>query len=113
MDRGNDCLVSVDCVDFEVTKPRPFIEELNKKWFSYKFHGAGYCYEIAVSIIPGDIVSVKGPYKCGEFNDADIFQMDLIDCLDPFERIEADRGYAALDPTYAKTPDGGYISRTT
>ena len=29
-------------------------------------------------------------------------------CLDPYERVKADSGYGSLDPTYAKTPDGGY-----
>ncbi len=45
-DRGNDCLLSVDCTDFQRSKT-------SKDWFSYKFRRSGLRYEVALSIWGG------------------------------------------------------------
>ena len=67
----------------------------------------GLRYEVAVSIIQGDIVWVNGPFACGLYNDWTIFnQFGLKDALDLNERVEADDGYRGGDPEYCKTPSG-------
>jgi hypothetical protein len=53
----NDCLVSVDCVDFAI--PHAGRGFSTPKW---KFHSA-LRYEICVSILGGDLVWVNGPMK--------------------------------------------------
>ena len=78
----------------------------SKKWFSHKFKCPGLRYEIAVSIKKGDIVWIAGPYICGKWNDLEIFRDGLIYELEENERVEADNGYRALDPEFAKTPSG-------
>lgn len=67
----------------------------------------GVRYEVALSIIRGDIVWVNGPFACGVYNDWDIFnKFGLKDALDPNERVEADDGYRHGDPEFCKTPSG-------
>ena len=78
----------------------------SKKWFSHKFKGPGLRYEVAVSIKKGDIVWIAGPYIWGKWNDLEIFRDGLIYELEENERVEADNGYKALDPEFAKTPKG-------
>lgn len=56
-DSGNDCLVSVDGTDFRIQQPSVF----SKIWYSHKFKGPGLRYEVAVSILTGDIVWLHGP----------------------------------------------------
>ena len=45
-DIGNDCLVSVDGVDFEIEEPYPYEREWSRRWFSPKFKGPGLRYEV-------------------------------------------------------------------
>jgi len=72
----------------------------------------GLRYEVAVSIIQGDIVWVNGPFACGVYNDWTIFnQFGLKDALDLNERVEADDGYRGGDPEYCKTPSGVFHDR--
>ena len=105
-DSADDCLVSVDCTDFEIQEPTAFW----KGWYSHKFKGPGLRYEIAVSLKRGDIVWVNGPYACGMWPDITIFRASLKTFLDPYERVEADDGYSGEDPVTCKTP-GGLSSR--
>jgi hypothetical protein len=106
-DIGNDCLISVDGVDFEILEPHPYEREWSKRWFSPKFKGPGLRYEVGVSILKGDIVWINGPFPCGLWNDYKIFKEGgLKDYLDPMERVEADDGYAAGDPEFVKTRSG-------
>lgn len=63
-------------------------------------------YEVAVSIVGGDIVWVNGPYPCGEWNDLAIFRDGIIHYLDKNERVEADKVCVGEDPFLAKTPKG-------
>jgi hypothetical protein len=65
----------------------------NKASFSHKFNGPGVRYEVAVSILNGDIVWVHGPFLCGKWPDIAIFRHAMIHFLDDGERVEADLGY--------------------
>jgi hypothetical protein len=87
-----------------VQEPFPFHIFYLPVWFSYKFKGAGLRYELALSIIHGDIVWLNGPFPCGACNNLTILQYGgLKDALEEGERVEADDGYAALDPEFVKT----------
>lgn len=94
----NDCLVSVDCVDFEI----PF---LGKTFHSHKFKfSSGLRYEAAVSIAKGDLVWINGPYEPGKWNDVMIFRNALMTELGEGERVEADDGYIGEAPNNVKCP---------
>lgn len=69
------------------------IEKNGKRWFSHKFKKPGVRYEVAVGIASGDIVSIVGPFPCGDYPDIKIFRMVLKHDLDDGERVEADKGY--------------------
>ena len=85
-DTGEDCLVLVDCTDFQIA-------EYGEPFYSYKFCRSGLRYEVALCIKTGDIVWVNGPYAPGEKNDLQIFRDCLMGHLNPNERVEADDGY--------------------
>ena len=109
-DRGDDCLASVDGIDCQFqqilidhpTKPGKKI--INKSLYSHKFHGPGLRYEVAVSLLSSDIVWIKGPFLPGDWNDLQIFRLDLLNQLDPGERIEADNGYIGEAPRFIVCP---------
>lgn len=84
--------MTVDGTDFMICEPAPF----SSKWFSHKFKGPGLRYEVAVSIIGGDIVHTNGPFPCGAWPDIKIFRSQLIDKLAPREMVEADNGYRGI-----------------
>ena len=74
-------------------------------WYIHKNKEPGLRYEIALSILGGDICWTNGPFACGEYNDWTIFNTKgLREQLDPKERVEADDGYRAGDPEICKTP---------
>jgi hypothetical protein len=105
-DDGRTCLTYVDGTDCPIEEPPktdnsplPF----DKKWYSHKFKGAGFRYEIASCIKTGDIVFVNGPFPCGKWPDLKIFRRDLKNVLLPNEKIEADRGYRGDEKV--RTPD--------
>ncbi|KAG7366458.1 hypothetical protein IV203_029128 [Nitzschia inconspicua] len=97
-DQLNDCLVSVDCVDFPI--PHAGRRFHTHKW---KFHSA-LRYEIAVSIIHGECVWINGPYEAGLWNDIMIFRNALLHELEDGERVESDNGLRGVSPQYAKCP---------
>ena len=104
-----DCLVSVDCADFEIREPGPYHRQRSRKWYSHKFRGPGLRYEVAICIATGDIVWINGPFLCGLYSDWVIFRdFGLLDNLDANERVEADDGYAAGDPEFVKTRSGAF-----
>ena len=76
----------------------------SQKWWLHKFNGPGVRYEIALSIRTGLIVWINGPFPCGSYPDAIIFERNLLGMLGRFERVEADKGYSKFDPTHAKNP---------
>lgn len=85
----NQCLVTVDGTDCRIFEPRPF----DRIWYSHKFRGPGLRYEIAVSIAKGRIVWINGPFPCGAWPDAKIFNTGLVELLSEGEMVVADRGY--------------------
>lgn len=97
MDRGNDCLVSVDGTDFRIA-------EHGRKFYSHKFKKSGLRYEVCICILTGDIVWINGPYQCGTWPDISIFRDSLKSFLAPNERVEADDGYIGEAPENVKCP---------
>ncbi|CAJ1932133.1 unnamed protein product [Cylindrotheca closterium] len=83
------CWITVDGTDFMIQQPTPF----SKKWYSHKFKGPGLRYEVAISIMGGNIVHTNGPFPCGSFPDITIFRNHLVDRLQKGEMAEADLGY--------------------
>ena len=81
--------MTVDGTDFQIQEPSPF----ESRWYSHKFKGPGLRYEVAVSILGGDIVHTNGPFPCGTWLDISIFRSMLMDKLLPGEFVEADKGY--------------------
>ena len=99
--------MTVDCTDCRISEPYPYERVWSNRWFSPKFKGAGLRYEIAVSIMRGEIVWVNGPFPCGQYPDIKIFmECGLKDNLDEGERVEADNGYEGADPDFAKSKSG-------
>lgn len=94
----NDCLVSVDCVDFPI--PHAGRKFHTHKW---RFHSA-LRYEIAVGIVSGDLVWINGPYEAGLWNDISIFRNALLHQLEDGERVESDDGLRGVSPQYSKCP---------
>jgi hypothetical protein len=61
-------------------------------------------YEIAVTIITGEIAWINGPFQAGKYSDLHIFREGgLQDTIDLGERDEADDGYRG-DPTTFRVP---------
>lgn len=100
-DRGNDCMISVDCTDCpfqQVLIPdptRPGGKIRNKALYSKKLNGPALRYELGLSILSNDIVWIHGPFPPGDWNDLQIFRHCLIHELEEGERVEADDIYAA------------------
>lgn len=63
-------------------------------------------YEVGVCLRTSDIVWISGPHFPGLYNDLQIFRFDLIDILEPHERVEADDGYKGECPAKCKCPNG-------
>ncbi|GAX24473.1 hypothetical protein FisN_2Hu038 [Fistulifera solaris] len=99
MDKGNDCLISVDGTDF-------LIPEHGRAFYSHKFKKSAFRYEVALCILTGDIVWVNGPYEAGLWPDINIFRNSLRSHLEPGERVEADDGYIGDHPLFVKCPAG-------
>ena len=97
MDKGNDCLMSVDGTDFRIA-------EHGKKFYSFKFKKSALRYEVALCILTGDIVWINGPYEPGVWNDIAIFRDGIMHHLEDGERVEADDGYLGEAPKYVKCP---------
>ena len=98
--------MTVDGTDFRIERQTGKA----KSWFSHKFKGPGLRYEVAVSILGGDIVWVHGPFPCGDWPDIVIFRSAMINYLDNGERVEADDGYIGESPMYVKCPKKDYVS---
>ena len=111
-DKGNDCLLAVDGITTPIVEPRPFIPSFSRVWYDEKTNGPGLVYEVATSILGGEICWVNGPFPCGAYNDWKIFkECGLKDCLEPNERVEADDGYIAGAPEYTKTRSSVFVSK--
>ena len=103
-------MVVIDGVTTPINEPRPFVTNISKVWFDKKTNSAGLNYEVATSILGGDIVWVNGPFPCGAENDWTIFNDNgLRNFLDEGERVEADDGYMAGVPEYVKTRSSPFV----
>jgi len=109
-DRGDDCLVSIDCIDCQFQQilidnlEKPGKKMVNKALYSFKFRGPALRYEVAVSLLSNDIVWINGPFCPGDWNDLEIFRSSLINQLETGERVEADNGYVGEAPKYVVCP---------
>ena len=88
-DRLNDALVSIDGTDMHMQQLRPFW----KGWYSFKFHGPGMRWEVAICILTGEIVWIHGPFPCGRWPDIEIFRHSLKSHLGRLEKGTTDDGY--------------------
>ena len=87
--------------DFQIPATRP-----GKSFYSHKFKKSGLRYEVALSIIGGNIVWIHGPFEAGLWPDVKIYRTGLIHQLGENERVEADDGYIGEDPRTVKAPGG-------
>ena len=104
--------MSIDGVDFQVQEVGPFQKGFSEKWSSTKFgKRAALRYEIGISIMKGELVWTNGPFPAGKWTDYKIFKLGgLVDHLEENERVEADDGYAAADPEFARSRSGVWHS---
>ena len=104
----NDCLMTVDGMDFRIPQQGDAIE--GNPFGSHKYAGkSALRYELGVSIIGGDLVWIQGPYPAGKYTDISIFNKVIAHFLEPDERVVADEGYAGhadkiVCPTNAGNP---------
>jgi hypothetical protein len=78
IDKYNDCLMTVDCMDFR-------IPERGKKFFSFKFKRLAFRYKIACAILGNAICWVSGPNPAGKMGNLEIFCTGLLHHLDEEE----------------------------
>ena len=88
-DHLNVIHVTVDCTDIRIQEQNPF----NTKWYSHKFRGPALRYEVAVSVVAGNIAWVHGSFSAGLFSDQRIFNLKMSKCLTNNEKVLADAGY--------------------
>jgi len=88
-DNGKAAKVTVDGTDFETVEYQPF----NPGRMSHKLRRPGLRYEVALSIARCYIVSINGPFLCGEWSDLRIARSHLHHLLGPREYYLADAGY--------------------
>ena len=93
--------MGVDGTDFQ-------IQNAGRRFYSHKYKKSGLRYEVATSLINGDLVWINGPYECGKWPDISIFRNSLLSHLTEGERVEADDGYIGECPRYVKCP--GHIT---
>lgn len=96
--RGQFCFTTIDGVDCEINEPSPFSPD----WFSHKFNGAGFRYEIGLCILTGHIVWAHGGYPCGLWPYVKLAKRFFVRFMDEEEKSMADRGYN--DSKYFITP---------
>ena len=76
-------------MDCPINKPRPF----DWLWYTKKFQGPGFRYEIALNVRTGEICWINGPFQCGPWPDGTIFMDGLFHELVGNEMVCADKGY--------------------
>ena len=88
-DHRNIMHVTVDYLDIRIQEQKPF----NTKWYSHKFRGPALRYEVAVSVVAGNIAWVHGSFPARIFSDQRIFNLKMSKCLMNNEKVLADAGY--------------------
>ena len=99
-------MLTVDGTDYEGP-------ELGRTFYSHTFKRSALRYEIALSILTGDICWINGPYEAGSWPDIKIFRDSLMSHLEKGERVEADDGYIGEHPQHVKCPRGFCNEETT
>ena len=94
-DKKNNCLLTVDGTDYDIA-------ELVRTFYSHKIQHSALRYEVALSILTGDICWISGPYESGSWPDIKIFRDSLMSRLEKGERVEADDGYIGEHPQWVK-----------
>ena len=103
-------MLIVDGIDCQIREPHPYTKKHSAVWFSAKFKGPGLRYEVASSILGGDICWVNGPFPCGSWPDWKIFnEGGLRSFWERDERVEADDGYRGGDPEVTKTRSSIFV----
>ena len=97
MDKGNDCLITVNGTDF-------CIFEQGSTFYNHKFKGSGLRYEVGMCILTGKLVWINGPFECGIWPVIKIFRSALMLELEDGERVEADDRYLGKAPQHIKCP---------
>ena len=97
MDKGNDCLITVNGTDFCIFEQEP-------TFYGHKFKGSGLRYEVGVCILTGKIVWINGPFECGIWPDIKISRSALMLKLEDGERVKADDGYLGEAPQHIMCP---------
>lgn len=92
-------ILTIDGIHCKIEEPTLGDFQLNKKFYSHKFHSAALDYEIGISVFEQKCVWVSGPYGAGK-NDISIFRHKLKAQLQKAREASgvdhrgiADRGY--------------------
>ena len=86
-------IMSVDGTDCPIEEPRPF----SKSWFSQKFKGPGVKHEVALDVLTGECVWIKGPCKAS--------QSDITICRSGLKHSVPDGKLVVADKAHRGEPD--------
>jgi hypothetical protein len=71
---GNDCLMSVDGMDFRI--PQKGVAKKGNSFGSHKYAGkSALCYELGIDILMGNLVWIQGLYPAGAWPDIKIYHL--------------------------------------
>lgn len=94
-------LVSVDGVHCEIQEPSTGKWSKDPKYYSHKFHKAGYAYEVALSVFENRCVHISGPFPAS-VHDGAIFKKSLRAKIPVGHLAIADNGYKGIDNKISK-----------
>ncbi len=85
--------MTIDCTDFRIQ-----LKGAARKGNLFRSHKytdkSALHYELRLAILMGNLVWVEGPFPAGAWkNDIHFFNSVLSYCLEPGERVEADKGH--------------------
>jgi hypothetical protein len=70
---------------------------------SFKLNGkSALRYKIGLDILEGNLIWIQGPYAASKWMDISIFWHCLINHLNPYEHVVADKGYVGEAPQFVK-----------
>ena len=96
--------MSIDGTDFRIQQKGAVAK--GNDFASFKLNGkSALRYEIGLDILEGNLIWIQGPYAAGKWTDISIFRHCLMDHLDPYERVVADKGYVGEAPQFVKCPN--------
>lgn len=93
--------ILVDSTDFMIYEQTPF----HPRWYSRKFKGPVFCYEVGIDIGWDNIGWVYGPFPCTAFNELKQFRYSLTKQLISTEKVVADGGY--VDKSFSRDEQTG------